>query len=136
MRRTATALATALTAVALTTLTGASPPVPASPPTPTARAAALPGFICFWPEPGETGQGGGWCYDPGRGGYNEPEQRIRRHAKSFSNQTQQQAYALHFPSSGPCLKRRIYSGDYSENWEWWDKFDAIDTNDHSDCQPG
>ncbi|GHB47804.1 hypothetical protein GCM10010377_43270 [Streptomyces viridiviolaceus] len=25
--------------------------------------ALLPGHVCFWPEPDETGPGGGWCYD-------------------------------------------------------------------------
>lgn len=40
------------------------------------------------------------------------------------------------PSPGPCLQHTIHGGDCSENGEWWDKFDAVDTNAHSDCEPG
>ncbi|KUN21354.1 hypothetical protein AQJ23_30985 [Streptomyces antibioticus] len=72
MRRSVT-LALALSA-ALTALT----------PTPSASAAALPGHVCFWPQPGEMG--GGWCYDAGRGGYAELDAAVRRNAKSFSSQ--------------------------------------------------
>ncbi|MEU6374336.1 hypothetical protein [Streptomyces sp. NPDC046909] len=117
--------AVVLFCVALT-LTTAPPP-----------AAALPGYVCFWPEVGETGAGGAWCYDPARGGFAEPEARVLRHAKSFSSQVNRTVYALHFPSGGRCLQRTIYGGDYSEDWqEWWNKFDGVDTNPHSDCEPG
>ncbi|MFC8347843.1 hypothetical protein [Streptomyces sp. NPDC057280] len=122
MRRSVT-LALALSA-ALTALT----------PTPSASAAALPGHVCFWPQPGEMG--GGWCYDAGRGGYAELDATVRRNAKSFSSQVDRTTYVLHFPRSGGCLQRTVYGGDYSENWEWADKADAIDAVPHSDCQPG
>ncbi|MFD9905405.1 hypothetical protein [Streptomyces sp. NPDC059063] len=124
MRRSALAFSGVLATLALS----AAPPL--APP-----AEALPGKVCFWPEPGETGAGGGWCYTPGSG-FAVPEERVHRHAKSFSSQVDTTVYALHFPRSGPCLQRTIRGGDYSENWEWWDKFDGVDTNPHSDCEPG
>lgn len=107
--------------------------VPTTAPTP---ALALPGHVCFWPEPGETGAGGGWCYDPARGGFAVPDDRVLRHARSFTSQVDRTVYALHFPAQGPCLQRVIRGGDYSENWEWWDKLDAVDTTAHADCEPG
>lgn len=99
-------------------------------------ASALPGHVCFWPEPGETGAGGGWCYNPADGGFAVPPDRVLRHAKSFSSQVDRTVYALHFPRQGPCLQRTIWGGDYSGNWEWWDKLDAVDTTPHADCEPG
>lgn len=85
---------------------------------------------------GETGAGGGWCYDPGRGGFAVPADRVLRHARSFGSQVDKTVYALYLPAHGPCLQRVIRGGDYSENWEWWDKLDAVDTTPHADCQPG
>jgi len=116
------ALSAALTALALA-------------PAPEAAAVAVqPGHVCFWPQPGEMG--GGWCYDANRGGYAELDNAVRRNAQSFSSQVNRTTYVLHFPRSGPCLQRTVYGGDYSENWEWSGKVDAIDTTPHSDCQPG
>ncbi|MFJ2745184.1 hypothetical protein ACIO3O_36630 [Streptomyces sp. NPDC087440] len=96
--------------------------------------AALPGYVCFWSEPEEHGAGGGWCYNGT--GYAEAETRVKRHAKSFSNQTQDTFYALHFQRDGGCLYRTIYGGDYSANWEWWEKFDGVQRGKPTDCQPG
>ncbi|MEV0373506.1 hypothetical protein AB0I10_27445 [Streptomyces sp. NPDC050636] len=125
MRRSTLALSGVLATLALT----AAPPL--VPP-----AAALPGHVCFWPEPGETGPGGGWCYNPAPGGFAVPADHVLRHAKSFGSQVDKTVYALHFPSQGRCLQRTIRGGDYSENWEWWDKLDAVDTARHADCEPG
>ncbi|CAM5243994.1 hypothetical protein GCM10010329_44040 [Streptomyces spiroverticillatus] len=99
-----------------------------------AAPAALPGYVCFWSEPEEHGAGGGWCYNGT--GYSEAEPRVKRHAKSFSNQTQDTFYALHFLRDGGCLYRTIYGGDYSPNWEWWEKFDGVQRSRPADCQPG
>ncbi|TJZ56785.1 hypothetical protein FCH28_04435 [Streptomyces piniterrae] len=125
MRRSALVVSGVLAVLALT----AAPPL-------TTPASALPGKVCFWSEPGEMGAGGAWCYDPAAGGFAVPADHVHRHAKSFSSQVNSTVYALHFPSQGPCLQRRIYGGDYSENWEWWDKLDAVDTRQHPDCEPG
>ncbi|MFC7303080.1 hypothetical protein ACFQVC_02450 [Streptomyces monticola] len=129
---TAVAVATA----ALTALTLTAPPASAVTTTAPAGAAALPGYVCFWPEPGETGPGGGWCYNPTPGGFAEPEARVLRHAKSFASQVDKTVYALHFPGQGPCLQRTIHGGDWSGNWEWWNRLDAVDTNRHADCEAG
>ncbi len=123
MRRSALALSGAFAALALTM---------ALPLTPS--ASALPGQVCFWPEPGEMG--GGWCYNPSPGGFAVPADYVHRNAKSFSSQVDRTVYVFSFPRQGPCLQRTVYGGDYSENWEWWDKFDGVDTVPHADCAPG
>ncbi|MGW7414989.1 hypothetical protein [Streptomyces sp. NPDC054863] len=99
-----------------------------------AAEAALPGYVCFWPEPEETGAGGGWCYNGT--GYAEAAPHVKRHAKSFSNQTQDTFYALSFPREGGCLYRTVYGGDYSGFWEWWDKLDGVQRSRPTDCRPG
>ncbi|NGN65811.1 hypothetical protein G5C51_18160 [Streptomyces sp. A7024] len=101
---------------------------------PAKSSAALPGYVCFWSEPEEHGPQGGWCYNGA--GYAEARPDVKRHAKSFSNQTQDTFYALSFPREGPCLYRTIYGGDWSGNWEWWEKFDGVQRNKPTDCQQG
>ncbi|MFD6278186.1 hypothetical protein ACFWFI_21870 [Streptomyces sp. NPDC060209] len=96
--------------------------------------AALPGHVCFWPEADEMGAGGGWCYSGT--GYAEAAPHVKRHAKSFNNQTQDTFYAIHFPRDGGCLYRTVYGGDYSAYWEWWDKLDGIQRVRPTDCLPG
>ncbi|TPQ17786.1 hypothetical protein [Streptomyces sporangiiformans] len=65
-----------------------------------------------------------------------PADHVHRHARSFSSQVDTTVYALHFPSQGRCLQRTLWGGDYSENWEWWNKLDAIDTTRHAGSEPG
>ncbi|MER6999410.1 hypothetical protein [Streptomyces sp. NPDC000410] len=97
-------------------------------------SSALPGHVCFWPEPEEMGPGGGWCYNGT--GYSEAAPHVKRHAKSFSNQSQDTFYAIHFPREGGCLYRTIYGGDYAPHWEWWEKLDGVQRTRPSDCSPG
>lgn len=98
-----------------------------------ATVRALPGQVCFWPERGEQGTEGAWCYDSRRGGFAEPAAHVFHHARSFSSQADEVVYALHFPPSGPCLQRTITALEYSENWDWWDKLDGVDSTPHEDC---
>ncbi|WP_419997995.1 hypothetical protein [Streptomyces boninensis] len=133
MRRLYAALLAAATLAATASVSAASADPARTLPAPAA-SAALPGYVCFWSETEEHGPQGGWCYNGT--GYAEARPDVKRHAKSFSNQTQDTFYALSFPREGPCLYRTIYGGDWSGNWEWWDKFDGVQRNKPADCQQG
>lgn len=126
-----------LRAAALSTVVcAAATPAAATGPgrTPPAVEAALSGHVCFWPEPDEMGPGGGRCYNGT--GFAEAAPHVKRHAKSFSNQSQETFYALHFPAGGGCLYRMVHGGDCASYWEWWDKLDGVQSSRPTDCSPG
>jgi hypothetical protein len=127
MRLRAAALSTAVVCTAATPAAATGPALPAV-------GAALPGHVCFWPEPNEMGPGGGWCYNGT--GFAEAAPHVKRHAKSFSNQSQETFHALHFPGGGGCLYRTVYGGDYASYWAWWDKLDGVQSSRPTDCSPG
>jgi hypothetical protein len=129
MRLRAAALSTAVVCTAATPA-AATGPAPALP----AVGAALPGHVCFWPEPNEMGPGGGWCYNGT--GFAEAAPHVKRHAKSFSNQSQETFYVLHFPGGGGCLYRTVHGGDHASYWECWDKLDGVQSSRPTDCSPG
>jgi hypothetical protein len=100
----------------------------------TARTPACAGEPPFCRPPYEMGSGGGRCYNGT--GFAEAAPHVERHAKSFSNQSQETFCALHFPAGGGCLYRTVHGGDYASYWEWWDKLDGVQSSRPTDCSPG
>ncbi len=120
MNRLPSALAAVLFAVAL----------PMTLPAPS--SAAEPGQVCFYSQPGHAGES--WCYTPGSGFADAPDV-VRGMARSFESSAGQAVYALHFPGGGgACQTRTIHPGDYSGDWGWDSKLDAVDTEPHADCE--
>ncbi|MFG2646732.1 hypothetical protein [Streptomyces sp. NPDC048436] len=107
----------AATAALAALLTAASPSVTAAPHATPPRAAAAPGQVCFWSEPGMMGHA--WCYGPP--GYAEAENGTQRHAYSFESRVNGSVYAISYGPGGGCFHREIRRDDYDENWTAWAK---------------
>ncbi|WP_189956449.1 hypothetical protein [Streptomyces alanosinicus] len=90
----------------------------------THTAAAVPaGHVYVWPEPNQMGSGGAWDYVPP--GYREADPRVKRHAYSFDSHASVTVYAISYQPGGNCLYRAIYPDDYSDSWEWAQRFDGV-----------
>lgn len=94
-------------------------------------ARALPEHVCFWTEPGQHGNS--WCYRPG--GYAEVPVPVKRNAHSFSSDVNASTYAISWTRWG-CIYREIRAYDYSDQWDWADKLDGMDSNVPADCERG
>ncbi|SBU98588.1 hypothetical protein YW5DRAFT_05945 [Streptomyces sp. Ncost-T6T-1] len=95
-------------------------------------SAAEPGQVCFYSQPGHEGDS--WCYTPGTGFADAPE-TVRGKARSFESSAGETVYALHFPAGGgTCQARTIHPGDYSSDWQWGSRLDAVDSTPLADCE--
>ncbi|MFI1766610.1 hypothetical protein ACH41H_31780 [Streptomyces sp. NPDC020800] len=107
---------------------------PTAAPSAHATAAAPPGHVYFWSEPGQMGAGGAWDYSPG--GYKEADPHVKRHAYSFDSHAAVTVYAISYQRGGGCLYRAIRPDDYDNNWTAWaTKFDGV-SDSTMGCEPG
>ncbi|MFC8126469.1 hypothetical protein [Streptomyces sp. NPDC057302] len=107
----------AVTAAFAALLTAVAPSATAGPHTTAPRAAAAPGQVCFWSEPGMMGHA--WCYGPP--GYAEAENGTQRHAYSSESRVNGSVYAISYGPGAGCFYREIRKDDYDENWTAWAK---------------